>query len=45
MTVRLESLLGEAVEKLAKSDDRSIGYTLRMLILEALQARKLVPKK
>ena len=45
MTVRLEGPFGEAVQKLAKDDDRSIGYVLRMLIIEALQARKLVPKK
>ena len=45
MTVRLETPLGETVEKLAKDDDRSIGYVLRMLIIEALQARKLIPKQ
>ena len=44
MTVRLEAPLGEIVQKLAKKDDRSIGYVLRMLIVEALQARKLLPK-
>jgi predicted transcriptional regulator len=45
MTVRLEAPLGETVQKLAKNDDRSIGYILRMLIIEALQARRLLPKK
>jgi len=45
MTVRLEAPLGEIVQKLAKEDDRSIGYVLRMLVIEALQARKMVPKK
>jgi hypothetical protein len=44
MTVRLEAPLGEIVQKLAKDDDRSIGYVLRMLVIEALQARKLVKK-
>ena len=44
MTVRLEAPLGELVQKLSKDDDRSIGYVLRMLIIEALQARKMVPK-
>ena len=44
MTVRLEAPLGETVQKLAKEDDRSIGYVLRMLIIEALQVRKLVKK-
>ena len=43
MTVRLEGPLGEIVLKLAKNDDRSIGYVLRQLIVEALQTRKLVP--
>jgi len=45
MTVRLEAPLGEAVQKLANDDDRSIGYVLRQLIIEALQARKLRPPK
>jgi hypothetical protein len=45
MTVRLEAPLGELVQKLAKEDDRSIGYVLRMLIVEALQARKHLPRK
>ena len=45
MTVRLEAPLGEAVQKLAADDDRSIGYVLRMLIIEALQTRKLLPKE
>jgi hypothetical protein len=44
MTVRLEAPLGEAVQQLAADDDRSIGYVLRMLVIEALQARKLLPK-
>jgi hypothetical protein len=44
MTVRLEAPLGTVVQQLAKNDDRSIGYVLRMLVVEALQARKLVPK-
>jgi hypothetical protein len=44
MTVRLETPLGELVQKLADDDDRSIGYVLRMLVVEALQARKLLPK-
>ena len=41
MTVRLETTLGEVVIKLASEDDRSIGYVLRQLILEALEARKI----
>ena len=45
MTVRLEAPLGEAVQKIAKDDDRSIGYVLRQLIVEALQARKRLPGK
>ena len=45
MTVRLEAPLGELVQKLADNDDRSIGYVLRQLILEAMQARKLLPGK
>ena len=45
MTVRLEAPLGEIVQKLATDDDRSLGYILRMLIVEALQARKLLPKE
>jgi len=45
MTVRLEAPLGEAVQQLADKDDRSIGYVLRMLIVEALQARKALPKE
>ena len=45
MTVRLEGPVGDVVQKIAKDDDRSIGYVLRMLIIEALQARKLLPKK
>ena len=44
MTVRLEGPLGGIVQKIAQDDDRSIGYVLRQLIVEALQARKLVPK-
>jgi predicted transcriptional regulator len=43
MTVRLEAPLGELLQKLAKEDDRSIGYVLRQLIVEALQARKRLP--
>jgi len=45
MTVRLEAPLGEIVQKLATDDDRSLGYILRMLIVEALQARILLPKE
>jgi len=45
MTVRLEGHLGDIVQKLSKDDDRSIGYVLRMLVVEALQARKLLPKE
>jgi len=44
MTVRLEAPLGEIVQKIAKDDDRSIGYVLRMLVVEALRARKSLPK-
>jgi hypothetical protein len=43
MTVRLEEPVGAAVQKLAIDDDRSIGYVLRMLIIEALTARKALP--
>ena len=45
MTVRLEGPLGDVVQKLAKDDDRSLGYVLRMLIVEALQMRKLLPEQ
>lgn len=45
MTVRLEGPLGEIVQKLADDDDRSIGYMLRLLVVEALEARKLLPKE
>jgi hypothetical protein len=45
MTVRLEAPLGELIQKIAKDDDRSIGYVLRQLIIEALQAKKLLPGK
>jgi len=44
MTVRLEASLGEIVQKIAKDDDRSIGCVLRMLVIEALRARKSLPK-
>ena len=43
MTVRLEGPVGDAVQKIAKDDDRSIGYVLRMLVIEALRARKVLP--
>ena len=45
MTVRLEGPLGDVVQKLAKDDDRNLGYVLRMLIVEALQMRKLLPEQ
>ncbi|MEI9966950.1 MAG: hypothetical protein WDN67_05015 [Candidatus Moraniibacteriota bacterium] len=37
--------MGELVQKLAKDDDRSIGYVLRELIVEALRTRRLLPKE
>ncbi|MDR1789645.1 MAG: hypothetical protein LBR12_04805 [Opitutaceae bacterium] len=43
MTVRLEESLGEVVQQLAEEDDRSIGYVLRLLLIEALQARGRLP--
>jgi len=45
MTVRLEAPLGEVIQQLARRGDRSIGYVLRMLMIEALQARKICPKE
>jgi len=43
MTVRLESEIASIIEKMAKEDERSISYILRMLLVEALKQRKLLP--
>lgn len=43
MTVRLESEVAIIIEKMAKEDERSISYIIRMLLVEALKQRKLLP--
>ena len=45
-TVRVESQVANIIQKLADEDERTISFVLRKLIVEALEARKLIkPKK
>jgi len=45
ITVRIDSDTGEAIKSLARADDRSVAWVARKLMVEALQARKLLPLK
>ena len=44
-TVRVESQVAIIIKKLADEDERTISFVLRKLIVEALEARKLLKKK
>lgn len=45
-TVRVESQVADIIQKLADEDERTISFVVRKLIVEALEARKLIkPKK
>jgi len=43
LTVRIDTDTNEAIQALARADDRSIAWVARRLIIEALKARKLLP--
>jgi predicted transcriptional regulator len=45
ITVRVDSETDEIIRSLAKKDDRTIAWTTRKLITEALEARKLLKLK
>ena len=40
LTVRVDAAIDEAIQALAQADDRSIAWVVRMLLTEALTARK-----
>ncbi|WP_281557664.1 ribbon-helix-helix protein, CopG family [Thalassomonas sp. RHCl1] len=40
LTVRVDSATDDAIQALAQADDRSVAWIARMLITEALEARK-----
>lgn len=44
-TVRVEVEVSDIIERLAKEDERTISFVLRKLIVEALEARKLIKRK
>lgn len=44
-TVRVEVEVSGIIERLAKEDERTISFVLRKLIMEALEARKLIKRK
>ncbi len=44
ITVRVDSETDDIIRSLAKKDDRTIAWTTRKLITEALEARKLLLK-
>ncbi len=44
-TVRVESQIATVIQKLADEDERTISFVLRKLIVEALEARKLIKPK
>jgi len=43
ITVRIDTDTSEAIQALARADDRSIAWVARKLLTEALKARKLLP--
>jgi predicted transcriptional regulator len=45
LTVRVDSETDDIIRSLAKKDDRTIAWTTRKLITEALMARKLLKPK
>jgi len=45
ITVRIDSETNDIIRSLAKKDDRTIAWTTRKLITEALAARKLLKSK
>lgn len=45
ITVRVDSETDDIIRSLAKKDDRTIAWTTRKLITEALEARKLLKPK
>lgn len=45
LTVRVDSKVNDIIRSLAKKDDRTIAWTTRKLITEALEARKLLKSK
>lgn len=42
ITVRVDSEINDIIRSLAEKDDRTIAWTIRKLITEALKARKLL---
>jgi len=45
ITVRVDSETNDVIRALAEKDDRTVAWTTRKLITEALEARKLLKKK
>jgi len=45
ITVRVDSETDDIIRSLAKKDERTIAWTTRKLITEALEARKLLKNK
>ncbi len=39
LTFRIDPEMRAKIESIAKADDRSVAYTIRVLLAEALQAR------
>jgi len=45
ITVRVDTDTADAIQALARADDRSIAWVARKLMVEALEARKLLSPK
>ncbi len=45
ITVRVDSEVNDIIRSLAKKDERTIAWTTRKLITEALESRKLLKSK
>lgn len=45
LSVRVDSDVDDILRALAKKDDRTIAWIVRKLIIEALEARKLIKTK
>ena len=45
ITVRVDTDTADAIQALARADDRSVAWVARKLMVEALEARKLLSPK
>ena len=45
VTVRVDAATDDIIRSLAEKDDRTVAWTIRKLITEALEARKLLKSK